>query len=191
MNFDFLNQNQFDSIVFKKNVFFKTKPFLHNLKLDNLSYFLTDRYIQHQIILQNPSNWTVDKENKTAFFKKELIKDVEFSYLVFMKKNLDEQINILINNEFLDLIPEKSGMTWQLIEVPLSDLLLPVFYSKEKFIVDIYEDYMTHLKNGGELIGGIFLPNGEKFKLIDGYHRLKTIKDYYSDETIIPIVALC
>ena len=190
MNFDFLNTNCFDLLVFKKNYYFKSKPFIVSLQLDQLNYFLTDRFVQHNSHIQDPSNWDVDKENKTAFFKaKYLISEIETSYHKFMNQELTDQINFLLSDEYGYLLPEVSHGTWELIEVQVSSLIMPNVPHLKNLSSEIIQDYLIQLQEGKELIGGLFIPKNDYYRLIDGYHRLTALKQFFSNEHFVSIIS--
>lgn len=190
MNFDFLNTNLFDLLVFKKNYYFKSKPFLLALDLSPLEYFLTDRFIQHNNFIQDPSNWEVSKDEKTAFFNRpELIDQILISYNKFMKLDLTDQINFLINDEYGYLLPDISHGTWELLEVPVSSLTMPSVIHSKNLAKDIIDDYLVQLQGGKDLVGGLFIPKNEHFRLIDGYHRLTALKQFFSNEHLVQIIS--
>lgn len=190
MNFDFLNTNCFNLLVFKKNYYFKSKPFIVSLQLDQLNYFLTDRFVQHNAHIQDPANWEVDKENKTAFFKaKHLISEIETSYHKFMNQELTDQINFLLSDEYGYLLPEVSHGTWELIEVQLSSLIMPNVPHLKNLSSEIIQDYLIQLQEGKELIGGLFIPKNNYYRLIDGYHRLTALKQFFSNEHFVSIIS--
>lgn len=190
MNFDFLNTNCFDLLVFKKNYYFKSKPFIVALQLDQLQYFLTDRFVQHNSHIQDPNNWEVNKENKTAFFKaKHLISEIETSYHKFINQDLTDQIDFLLSDEYGYLLPEVSHGTWELIEVPMSSLIMPNVPHLKNLSSEIIQDYLIQLQEGKELIGGLFIPKNEYYRLIDGYHRLTALKQFFSNEHFVSIIA--
>lgn len=190
MNFDFLNTNCFELLVFKKNYYFKSKPFIVSLQLDQLQYFLTDRFVQHNSHIQEPLNWEVDKENKTAFFKaKHLIAEIETSYHKFINQNLTDQINFLLSDEYGYLLPEVSHGKWELIEVPVSSLIMPNVNHSKNLSSEIIQDYLIQLQEGKELIGGLFIPKNNYYRLIDGYHRLTALKQFFSNEHLVNIIS--
>lgn len=190
MNFDFLTTNCFKLLVFKKNYYFKSKPFLLKLKFDSLTYFLTDRFIQHNQEIQNPENWTVSKENETAFFSnQDLLPKIEVAYTKFMRLSLTQQIKFLLKDEYGYLLPEISHGSWDLIEVPVSSLIMPNVQHSQNLAKDIIDDYLIQLQEGKELIGGLFIPRNEHYRLIDGYHRVTALKQFFSSEHSVFIIS--
>lgn len=190
MNFSFLSTNLFEYLSFKKNYYFKTKPFLVKENLSSIEYFLLDRFIQHHKDIQNPQNWSVDKESKTAFFlPQEKIELIAAQYAKFKKLDFNSQINELLNDEYGYLLPEISGGQWEVLEVTLGQLIMP----NEKYVKvlakEIIDDYTNQLSSGKELIGGLYLPKNNYFRLIDGYHRLSALKQFFGNDHLVYIVS--
>lgn len=190
MNFDFLNLNLYESLSFKKNYYFKTKPFLQNQIISSLDYFLLDRFIQHNNLLQDPKNWKVDKANKTALFlAKDQISVIEAEYQKFQKQSLNDQINYLLNDEYGFLLPEISDGQWEVVEVSLKQLIMPNEKYVKNLAKEIIDDYTLQLTQGKELIGGLYLPRNEYYRLIDGYHRLSALKQFFSNDHLVNIIS--
>lgn len=191
MNFDFLLSNCFTLLRFKKNYYFKSKPFILKLNLDSLKYFLTDRFVQHNNLIQAPSNWEVNKDVKTAFFiPKDKIPEIESLYHKFMKMNLNDQVNYLLNDEYGYLLPEVSHGKWEIVEVPISSLIMPQVPHVNNLSKEIIDDYISQLEEGKELLGGLYIPKNNHYRLIDGYHRLSALKQFFSNEHLVSIIAL-
>lgn len=189
MNFNWLHQNLFESLSFKKNYYFKTKPFLVKQSSTPLEYFIMDRFVQHHPLLQDPNNWTVDKKEKEAFFNHtDKISDLEAEYALFKTKKMTDQIDYLLNDEYGFLLPELSGGEWILQEVPLKSLIIPNEKHSKNLAKEIIDDYLSQLEQGRDLIGGLFLPRGEYFRLIDGYHRLSALKQKFGGDHLVSII---
>lgn len=189
MNFHWLHQNLFACLSFKKNYYFKTKPFLTAPNTTPLEYFLMDRFVQHHPLLQDPKNWEVNKKDQTAFFlHTDKIPDLEAEYELFSNKNLTDQINYLLNDEYGFLLPELSGGEWVLQEVALKNLIIPNERYAKNLAKEIIDDYLGKLEQGREIIGGLFLPRGEYYRLIDGYHRLSSLKQKFGGDHMVSIL---
>lgn len=189
MNFNWLHQNLYGYLSLKKNYYFKTKPFLTNQSSTPLEYFLMDRFVQHHPLLQDPKNWTINKTQKEAQFKHtDKIPDLEAEYALFKTKKLTDQIDYLLTDEYGYLLPELSSGEWVLKEVELKHLIIPNEKYSKSLAKEIIDDYIIQLEQGRELIGGLFLPRGEYFRLIDGYHRLSALKQKFGGDHLVSIL---
>lgn len=190
MNFNWLHQNLFNYLSLKKNYYFKTKPFLVKQSSTSLEFFLMDRFVQHHPLLQDPKNWTINKKNKTATFNHtDKIPDLEAEYALFKTKKLTDQVDYLLTDEYGYLLPELSGGEWVMQEVALKYLIIPNEQYSKNLAKEIIDDYLYQLEQGRELIGGLFLPKGEYFRLIDGYHRLSALKQKFGGDHTVTILA--
>jgi hypothetical protein len=189
MNFNWLHLNLYPFLSFKKHYYFKTKPFLTTQSSTPLEFFLMDRFVQHHPLLHDPNNWTVNKKEKQAWFKHtDKIPDLEAEYALFKTKKLTDQIDYLLNDEYGYLLPELSNGEWVMQEVALKKLIIPNEQYSKNLAREIIDDYLLQLEQGRELIGGLFLPKGEYFRLIDGYHRLSALKQKYSGDHLVSII---
>lgn len=190
MNFDFLQNNLYECLVFAKHVYFKKKPFLNSQNLSSLDFFLLDRFLQHHPLLQNPKSWKVNKSHQTAYFKLITeIPQIEAEYLKFVKQPLTIQINQLLNKEYDLALPELSaGGEWELVEVPMRQLTANQIENKE-LSPEVIQDYVSQLARGRELIGGVYVPRQGNYRLVDGYHRLQALKQFGNDEQLVPIIS--
>lgn len=190
MIFDFLKENLYKHLSFKKNYFFKSKSFLDNLKLDSLNYYLLDRFIQYNEHLQDPSNWDVSVENKTAFFNKGHLKDeISSQYQKFLNLKFNEQINYLMKDEYSYLLPELIDGKWEIIDTTLDSLLFTNNPSNKVISKEIIQYNIDSFSMKNDVIIGLFIPKNEKYRLIDGYHKLLAAKKVLDNSSIVTIIA--
>ena len=91
-----------------------------------------------------------------------------------LPKQDDDKIPFILLREYGRLLPTLEQKHWMAREVNKNDLVFGAenHYRKlDNAVVDYYQNYPKDLPRG------ICLPDGERFRIIDGYHRCSAAEE--------------
>ena len=146
----------------------------------DIDIYTIDRILRSYKIWEN-ENWDIEVEggyygqeagNVTI---KETIADKidEELWTVFSLPSLKEKIEYLLNVEYGKVLPELSNCNYESIVIDKDDVIFGVEKHLNKVMkkdLDFYSD-----KNYSGL-RGIVVKSGDKWRIVDGYHRIFTTK---------------
>ena len=146
----------------------------------DIDIYTIDRILRSYKIWEN-DNWDIEVEggyygqeagNVTI---KETIADKidEELWTVFSLPSLKEKIEYLLNVEYGKVLPELSNCNYESIVIDKDDVIFGVEKHLNKVMkkdLDFYSD-----KNYSGL-RGIVVKSGDKWRIVDGYHRIFTTK---------------
>lgn len=138
---------------------------------------LIDRYCAERILTINkvwePDNWFIDICN--GYYGQEIdgiyleggVQDNIESQLedILKLKSNREKLEYVLNLEYGFLLPELAGKTYRVINICPSEIEYGNGYHKKVVNIERYKNY--------DLPRGVVLKNGDRYRLIDGYHRVK------------------
>ena len=151
----------------------------------DFDYYTIDRILRISKIWEK-NVWDI---NVCSGYYGEEIEDVKF--LDEVASILQDQINLalsinsftermeyLLILEYGNVLPELEDCLYEIIQVKKEDLILGsesnIKSVKDEMLINGLKHYSDY--NG---IKGIVIPNGDKFRVIDGYHRIFVNKDNY------------
>lgn len=142
---------------------------------DEIDKYVIDRVLRINKIW-NPNSWKVEL---TGGYYGQEIGDIIFNESVGIKIekeiyealsifNLSERIEYLLNLEYDKILPELSGSSYELITVDRDSIYFGS-YNHFKNVIKEDLDYYSDKRYRG--IRGIVIKDGDRYRLIDGYHR--------------------
>lgn len=172
-------------IYFEDSISTKRNTTINSVLYDNNSIEM-NKYIIDRILrinkLWNSDSWYIDiingyygQELDQVFIERNLSIKIESQLdSIFEIGDPNKMIEYLLNLEYGGLLPELSGGKYEIVEI-LKDNI--IFGSKNhlKNILKGDMDHYSDKKYTG--IRGIVIQNGDKYRLIDGYHRCSSTQD--------------
>lgn len=147
----------------------------NNLELDTeLDRYCIDRIIRKSELYVK-YNWNVEVEQD---YYGDCIGNISPAYDDFYSNVNDylkctsdiEKIEFILDMDYEFLLDKVKDKRWSIVEVELSDIIIPNQpYMSE---IEVEEWYEVN-----ELPVCLCVKRGNKFELVDGYHRLKNLKD--------------
>jgi hypothetical protein len=165
-------------------LFENTKITKRNNKINQVLYGVTDEidfYTIDRIIRSNKIwedyKWDIKvsggyygQEIDGVFLEESVAKKIESQiYEAFSYTDIKSRVEWLLKLEYGDLLPELENKEWSVIRVQKSDIILASSGHLEKVSKKDLGYYSTKNYAG---IRGVAIRKSEKFRLIDGYHRV-------------------
>ena len=146
----------------------------------DIDIYTIDRILRSYKIWEN-ENWNIEVEggyygqeagNVTI---KESIADKidEELWTVFSLPSLKEKIEYLLNVEYGKVLPELSNCNYESIVIDKNDVVFGVENHLNKVMKKDLDFYSDKNYSG---IRGIVVKSGDKWRIVDGYHRIFTTK---------------
>ena len=146
----------------------------------DIDIYTIDRILRSYKIWEN-ENWDIEVEggyygqeagNVTI---KETIADKidEELWTVFSLPSLKEKIEYLLNVEYGKVLPELSNCNYESIVIDKDDVVFGVEKHLNKVMKKDLDFYSDKNYSG---IRGIVVKSGDKWRIVDGYHRIFTTK---------------
>ena len=146
----------------------------------DIDIYTIDRILRSYKIWEN-ENWNIEVEggyygqeagNVTI---KESIADKidEELWTVFSLPSLKEKIEYLLNVEYGKVLPELSNCNYESIVIDKDNIVFGVEKHLNKVMKKDLDFYADKNYNG---IRGIVVKSGDKWRIVDGYHRIFTTK---------------
>ena len=146
----------------------------------DIDIYTIDRILRSYKIWEN-ENWDIEVESgyygqEAGDVKiKESVADKieEELYIVFSLPSLKEKIEYLLKIEYGKVLPELSNCSYESITIDKDDVVFGTEKHLGKVMKKDLDFYSDKNYNG---IRGIVVKSGEKWRIIDGYHRIFTTK---------------
>lgn len=170
------------------NLYFDdSKPSIRNSKLESILFdtgedinlYTIDRILRHLKIWED-HNWDIEVEN--GYYGEE-IGDITLSNYskvetliseAFDCESLKDRVEYLLKLEYGYLLPELKSISYKIETIKKSDITFGSLNHKKKVEILDLKHYSDVKYNG---IRGLVIVDGDKFKIIDGYHRLTATND--------------
>jgi hypothetical protein len=142
---------------------------------DNINLYTIDRISRYFKI------WDNIEVNKTGGFYGEEIESVKISnsekLVELINKglsinDLNSRIEYLLDLEYGYLLPELEKRNWELSEINIDDIEI----RNESHLESVYNKDLKHYDTYKGIMGVVILTKNDKWRLIDGYHRLSKVK---------------
>ena len=177
-----VNLNKISNIIYDL-YFDRSISTYRNNKINSILYGITEeieRYTIDRILrvnkIWNPINWEIHicggyygQEVEEVVIENKISLKIEDQIKECLNMNsLSERIEYILNLEYGKVLPELSNCSYELTNIDRDDI---VFGSNSHFNNIITEDLEHYSDKNYRGIRGIVKPIGDKFRLIDGYHR--------------------
>lgn len=163
--------------IFDNSLSSKRSSIIDSLLLDTNTYidlYTIDRAFRSRK-LYLPNSWTVNiskgyygEEIESVVVKPNIARDLEDILEKALSLHLRERIEYLLILEYGYILPELANKNYKIITVSKSDIIFGSNIHLKKVIKKDLNHYSDNRYHG---IRGIVIKKGEKYKLIDGYHR--------------------
>jgi hypothetical protein len=195
VNFLKVDLDSIISYIFSEYYSPKSDSYIREEKLNEILYSynrLLDIYCINRILRINkvwePKNWEFfwsssyygDEVDKAC-----LVKSVFNSVICDLNKidnlkSISEKISYLLTREYGYLIPGLADKKWKISQVSFDDIIFPQISHLSKVKKENKEIFETRTQ-----IKGICKRDGDKLKVIDGYHRI-----WFSNSKIIKVIEI-
>ena len=146
----------------------------------DIDIYTIDRILRSYKIWEN-DNWNIEVEGGYYGQEagdvtiKETIADKidEELWTVFSLPSLKEKIEYLLKVEYGKVLPELSNCSYESIVIDKDDVIFGVDKHLNKVMKKDLDFYSDKNYNG---IRGIVVKSGDKWRIVDGYHRIFTTK---------------
>ena len=146
----------------------------------DIDIYTIDRILRSYKIWEN-ENWDIEVEDgyygqEAGDVKiKESVADKieEELWTIFSLPSLKEKIEYLLNVEYGKVLPELSNCSYESILIDKDDVLFGVEKHLNKVMKKDLDFYSDKNYSG---IRGIVVKSGDKWRIVDGYHRIFTTK---------------
>jgi hypothetical protein len=161
-----------DSLETKRNS--KLSELLWNIG-DDINLYTIDRIVRYFKI------WNNIEVNKTGGFYGEEIESitisnseklVELINIALSINDLNDRVEYLLGLENGYLLPELEKRNWELSEINIDDIEI----RNESHLESVYNKDLKHYDTYKGIMGVVILTKNNKWRLIDGYHRLSKVK---------------
>jgi hypothetical protein len=161
-----------DSLETKRNS--KLSELLWDIS-DDINLYTIDRISRYFKI------WNNIEVNKTGGFYGEEIESVKISnsekIVELINKglsinDLNNRVKYLLGLEYGYLLPELENKNWELSEINIDDIEI----RNESHLESVSNKELKHYDNYLGIMGVVILTKNDKWRLIDGYHRLSKCK---------------
>ena len=169
------------------NLFDNSKATKRNIKINSILSDITadvDRYTIDRILrcskIWEESNWNINvvggyygQEIDGVYLYDSVAKKIQSEIdLALSIESLADRVEFLLKLEYDRVLPELIGKTWKVITVNKSDITIGSKGHLSKVKSKQLEFYS---KRNYSSIRGIVIQSGDKFRLIDGYHRMSQV----------------
>lgn len=143
---------------------------------DDINLYTIDRISRYFKI------WDNIEVNKTGGFYGEEIESITISnsekLVELINKglsinNLNGRVEYLLGLEYGYLLPELENRNWELSEINVDDIEI----RNESHLESVYNKDLKHYDTYKGIMGVVILTKNDKWRLIDGYHRLSKVKN--------------
>ena len=146
----------------------------------DIDIYTIDRIIRSYKIWEN-ENWNIEVEGgyygqevNDVRIKESIADKIEEELLiVFSLPSLKEKIEYLLKVEYGKILPELSNCNYESIVIDKDDVIFGVEKHLNKVMKKDLDFYADKNYNG---IRGIVVKSGDKWRIVDGYHRIFTTK---------------
>jgi len=151
----------------------------------DINLYTIDRILRHFKIWKN-NCWYIEvkygyygEEVTGVFFEKNTIQKIENKINeAFSITSLTERVKYLIILEYKRLLPEISNSKFELITLPVNSL---EFGSKTHY-GNVNKEDLSHYRNYDGIMGLVTKKTNDKYRIIDGYHRLSVAVNMKSND---------
>jgi hypothetical protein len=146
----------------------------------DIDIYTIDRILRSYKIWEN-DNWNIEvdggyygQEAGNVTIKESIADKIdEELWTVFSLPSLKEKIEYLLNVEYGKVLPELSNCNYESIVIDKDDVVFGVEKHLNKVMKKDLDFYSDKNYSG---IRGIVVKSGEKWRIVDGYHRIFTTK---------------
>ena len=146
----------------------------------DIDIYTIDRIIRSYKIWEN-ENWNIEVEGgyygqevNDVRIKESIADKIEEELLiVFSLPSLKEKIEYLLNVEYGKVLPELSNCSYESIVIDKDEVVFGVENHLNKVMKKDLDFYSDKNYSG---IRGIVVKSGDKWRIVDGYHRIFTTK---------------
>jgi len=146
----------------------------------DIDIYTIDRILRSYKIWEN-ENWNIEieggyygQETGDITIKETIADKIEGELLtVFALPTLKEKIEYLLKVEYGKVLPELSNCTYESIVIDKDDVIFGVEKHLNKVMKKDLDFYSDKNYSG---IRGIVVKSGDKWRIVDGYHRIFTTK---------------
>ena len=146
----------------------------------DIDIYTIDRILRSYKIWEN-ENWNIEVEGgyygqevNDVRIKESIADKIEEELLiVFSLPSLKEKIEYLLKVEYGKILPELSNCNYESIVIDKDDVIFGVEKHLNKVMKKDLDFYADKNYNG---IRGIVVKSGDKWRIVDGYHRIFTTK---------------
>ena len=146
----------------------------------DIDIYTIDRILRSYKIWEN-ENWNIEveggyygQEAGDVTIKESIADKIdEELWTVFSLPTLKEKIEYLLKVEYGKVLPELSNCSYESITIDKDDVIFGVEKHLNKVMKKDLDFYSDKNYNG---IRGIVVKSGDKWRIIDGYHRIFTTK---------------
>jgi hypothetical protein len=151
--------------------------------IDDLDKYLIDRILTIYKVWDN-NNWDIEITN--GYYGEE-IGDVKLKENIADKieddiinitslGSLNEKIEFLLKKEYGYILTELENLNYKLIKIQKNDIIIT---NKQQLDLVNSKDLEYYLDKNYNKIRGIVTKKGDKYRLIDGYHRITSTDNQY------------
>ena len=146
----------------------------------DIDIYTIDRILRSYKIWEN-ENWDIEvdggyygQEAGNVTIKETIADKIdEELWIVFSLPSLKEKIEYLLNVEYGKILPELSNCNYESIVIDKDDVVFGVEKHLNKVMKKDLDFYSDKNYSG---IRGIVVKSGDKWRIVDGYHRIFTTK---------------
>ena len=146
----------------------------------DIDIYTIDRILRSYKIWEN-DNWNIEvdggyygQEAGNVTIKESIADKIdEELWTVFSLPSLKEKIEYLLNVEYGKILPELSNCNYESIVIDKDDVVFGVEKHLNKVMKKDLDFYSDKNYSG---IRGIVVKSGDKWRIVDGYHRIFTTK---------------
>lgn len=146
----------------------------------DIDIYTIDRILRSYKIWEN-DNWNIEvdggyygQEAGNVTIKESIADKIdEELWTVFSLPSLKEKIEYLLNVEYGKVLPELSNCNYESIVIDKDDVIFGVEKHLNKVMKKDLDFYSDKNYSG---IRGIVVKSGDKWRIVDGYHRIFTTK---------------
>ena len=146
----------------------------------DIDIYTIDRILRSYKIWEN-ENWNIEieggyygQETGDVTIKEAIADKIEAElWLVFALPTLKEKIEYLLKVEYGKVLPELSNCNYESIVIDKEDVIFGVEKHLNKVMKKDLDFYSDKNYSG---IRGIVVKSGDKWRIVDGYHRIFTTK---------------
>ena len=146
----------------------------------DIDIYTIDRILRSYKIWEN-DNWNIEvdggyygQEAGNVTIKESIADKIdEELWTVFSLPSLKEKIEYLLNVEYGKVLPELSNCNYESIVIDKDDIVFGVEKHLNKVMKKDLDFYSDKNYSG---IRGIVVKSGDKWRIVDGYHRIFTTK---------------
>lgn len=175
------------SDVIYNSYFDKSKSSKRNIKINEILYGINeeiDRYTIDRILRINKiwldKNWSVQVNNGyygqeidvvilTSEMADKIQKELDTAFDIL---DINKRIEFLLELEYGKVLPQLENCNWKLLRLRKEDIVFPSESHLELVSKKELNHYSAPKYNS---VRAVVLKDGDKWKLIDGYHRLSAI----------------